>query len=100
MASGLAVIAYDHAAAGQLILHGQNGMLIAVQREHDLSAAAAQVIEDVELRNQIRTQARQTAVDHDWNSVVNRTEGIFRSLIQNPSVLSAGITGQEVNIST
>jgi len=75
-------------------------MLIAVQREHDLSAAAAQVIEDVELRNQIRTQARQTAVDHDWNSVVNRTEGIFRSLIQNPSVLSAAITGQEVNIST
>ena len=100
MASGLAVIAYDHAAAGQLILHGQNGMLIAVQREHDLSAAAAQIIEDAELRNQIRKQARQTAVDHDWTSVVNRTEGIFRSLIQNPSALSAALTGQHVNIST
>lgn len=81
MASGLAVIAYDHAAAGQLIKHGQNGMLIAVKQEHDLSAAAAQVIQNKELATEIRIQARQTAVDHDWSSVVSRTEGIFRSLI-------------------
>ncbi len=99
MASGLAVIAYDHAAAGQLIVHGQNGMLIAVQQEYALSAAAAQVIEDSELRYGIRTQARQTAVDHDWNSVLNRTEGIFRSLIQNPSLMRPVLTGQRANIS-
>lgn len=81
MASGLAVIAYDHAAAGQLIQHGHNGMLIAVQNEQGLSAAATQVIRDAELAKLIRVQARQTAVDHDWSSVVSRTEAIFRSLI-------------------
>jgi len=83
MASGLAVIAYDHAAAGQLIQHGQNGMLIQAHQQERLCEAAAQVIQDVMLRTQLREKARQTAVEHDWNSVVARTEGIFRLLIAN-----------------
>ncbi len=85
MASGLAVIAYDHAAAGQLILNKVNGMLIEAQFEEGLSLAAAEVINNSELRKSIRDQARQTAVDHDWISVVSKTEGIFRSLVDQPS---------------
>ncbi len=85
MASGLAVIAYDHAAAGQLILNKVNGMLIEAQFEEGLSLAAAEVLNNSELRKSIRDQARQTAVDHDWISVVSKTEGIFRSLVDLPS---------------
>jgi glycosyltransferase involved in cell wall biosynthesis len=86
MASGLAVIAYDHAAAGQLIQHEQNGMLISVQNEHGLVDACIRVLQNVELRMSIRNQSRQTAVEHDWNSVVVRTEGIFRSLVAIPTI--------------
>jgi glycosyltransferase involved in cell wall biosynthesis len=87
MASGLAVISYDHAAAGQLIQHEQNGMLIQPNYEQGLSAAAALVIKDPVLCKKIREQARQTAVDHDWSSVVSKTEGIFRSLVGHPSIV-------------
>ncbi len=86
MASGLAVIAYDHAAAGQLIQHEQNGMLIEANFEQGLSLAAAAVVNDPALCKRIREQARQTAVDHDWISVVNKTEGIFRSLVEQPAI--------------
>lgn len=86
MASGLAVIAYDHAAAGQLIEHARNGLLVDVQYEQGLYICAEQVVNDPVLRAGIRTHARQTAIDHDWNSVVTKTEGIFRSLIDQASV--------------
>jgi len=86
MASGLAVIAYDHAAAGQLIQHKKNGMLIEPHFEEGLSLAAAEVINNPELCKSIREHARQTAVDHDWISVVSKTEGIFRSLVDQPIV--------------
>jgi glycosyltransferase involved in cell wall biosynthesis len=83
MASGLAVVAYDHAAAGQLIEHRRNGMVLAPNQEEQLFEAARQIIEDSTLRTQMRVAARQTAVDRDWSSVIARTESIFRSLIAN-----------------
>jgi glycosyltransferase involved in cell wall biosynthesis len=83
MASGLAVVAYDHAAAGQLIEHKRNGMVLAPNQEAQLFEAARQIVEDTALRTQVRVAARQTAVDRDWSSVIARTEGIFRSLIAN-----------------
>ena len=87
MASGLAVIAYDHAAAGQLIQHEQNGMLIRANHEKGLSEAATVVIKDPALTKKMREQARQTAVDHDWISVVSKTERIFRTLVGQPSYI-------------
>ena len=91
MASGLAVVAYNHAAAGQLIEHKRNGMVLAPNQEEQLFEAARQIVEDPVLRTQIRVAARQTAVDRDWSSVITRTEGIFRSLIANedPSAVLA-----------
>lgn len=83
MASGLAVVAYNHAAAGQLIEHGRNGMVLAPNQEEQLFEATQQIVEDTALRKQMRIAARQTAVDRDWSSVITRTEGIFRSLIAN-----------------
>jgi glycosyltransferase involved in cell wall biosynthesis len=91
MASGLAVVAYNHAAAGQLIEHKRNGMVLAPNQEEQLFEAARQLVEDAALRTQMRLAARQTAVDRDWSSVITRTEGIFRSLIANedPSAVLA-----------
>jgi glycosyltransferase involved in cell wall biosynthesis len=87
MASGLAVIAYDHAAAGQLIRHQQNGMLIEAKNEQALCRAASLIVDRADLRSMVREQARKTAVEHDWNSVVARTETIFRSLIHPAAIV-------------
>ena len=81
MASGLAVVAYDHAAAGQLITHGVNGMVLPQGQEALMFEAARQVVENQSLRAHLRASARQTAVDHDWTSVITKTENIFRALI-------------------
>lgn len=91
MASGLAVVAYNHAAAGQLIEHQRNGMVLAPNQEEQLFEAAQILVEDPVLRNNMRVAARQTAVDRDWSSVITRTEGIFRSLIahEDPSAIRA-----------
>jgi glycosyltransferase involved in cell wall biosynthesis len=83
MASGLAVVAYNHAAAGQLIEHLRNGMVLSPNQEEQLFEAAQKIVEDPVLRNNMRLAARQTAVDRDWSSVITRTESIFRSLIAN-----------------
>jgi len=87
----LAVVAYNHAAAGQLIEHKRNGMVLAPNQEEQLFEAARQIVVDTALRTQIQVAARQTAVDRDWSSVITRTEGIFRSLIANedPSAVLA-----------
>ena len=94
MASGLAVVAYDHAAAGQLIEHKRNGMVLAPNQEAQLFEAARQIVEDTALRTQIRVAARQTAVDRDWSSVIARTEGIFRSLIANEDPAAIVVSAQ------
>jgi glycosyltransferase involved in cell wall biosynthesis len=94
MASGLAVVAYDHAAAGQLIEHRRNGMVLAPNQEAQLFEAARQIVEDAALRTQVRVAARQTAVDRDWSSVIARTEGIFRSLIANEDPAAIVVSAQ------
>ena len=94
MASGLAVVAYDHAAAGQLIEHKRNGMVLAPNQEAQLFEASRQIVEDTTLRTQVRVAARQTAVDRDWSSVIARTEGIFRSLIANEDPAAIVVSAQ------
>jgi glycosyltransferase involved in cell wall biosynthesis len=94
MASGLAVVAYNHAAAGQLIEHKRNGMVLEPNQEAQLFDAAQQIVEDADLRAQLRVAARQTAVDRDWSSVIARTESIFRSLIANEDPSTVLVSSQ------
>ena len=88
LASGLAVVAYDHAAAGQLIQHEHNGMLIAQNQEQALFESVHALIDNAPLRDCIRLNGRNTSIEHDWNSVIARTESIFRSLIKDQHLVS------------
>jgi glycosyltransferase involved in cell wall biosynthesis len=78
MASGLAVVAFDYAAARVLIENRVNGML-ANRGDHDAFVAAA-----VRLARQhppldaMRAAARSTAEAHHWDSVLGRFEAIMR----------------------
>jgi glycosyltransferase involved in cell wall biosynthesis len=81
MASGLCVVAYDHAAAGQLIVSEKNGLLLTPNDEEGFIAATQAVTNNAIHRNEIRLQARQTAQNNSWNIILSRTEEIFRSLV-------------------
>jgi glycosyltransferase involved in cell wall biosynthesis len=82
MASGLCVVAYDHAAAGQLIINSKNGLLLTPNDEDGFIAATHAITRDAKHRGQIRSLARETALKNSWSIILSRTEEIFRSLVQ------------------
>ena len=61
MASGLATIAYDYAAARQHIRHEKNGLLAAFDDAAAFTAQAAGLVDDAARIGRLRVQARQTA---------------------------------------
>lgn len=70
LASGLAVVAYEYAAAGELIIDGENGFLAPCGDAPAFIAAAARAIECPTRRAAVRRSARLTAECLDWNRVV------------------------------
>jgi glycosyltransferase involved in cell wall biosynthesis len=72
MASGLAVVAFDAAAAGELIRDGRNGLL-APAGDADAFVQAACQAACSEL-GALRARARQTAAASDWDTVLHRFE--------------------------
>jgi glycosyltransferase involved in cell wall biosynthesis len=77
MASGLAVLAFEHAAAGQLIRHGNNGLLAPPDRPADFIAAAVQLARDRALCVQLGRQACASASRLGWDAVVHRVEAEY-----------------------
>jgi glycosyltransferase involved in cell wall biosynthesis len=88
MASGLPVVAFNSAAAGQLIAHGRNGLLAAGTDLPAFVRAALPLAHDDALRASLGAAARETACRIDWRSVVLRFEGIVSQVIDSsrPSI--------------
>jgi len=83
MASGLAVLAYDYAAARQFIDHGANGFLANLNEANSFVAAGFALLkEDVNLEN-LRACARQTTLEISWDQVTKKLENNYHDLIQN-----------------
>ncbi len=77
MASGLPVLAYDHAAAAQLIQHGDNGLLAAYGAAHDFIAQATQLVADPQHAQRMGAAARKTAERLAWDAVIDQVEAVF-----------------------
>jgi glycosyltransferase involved in cell wall biosynthesis len=82
MSSGLPVLAYRHAAAAELIRSGENGQLIEPGAEDDFQRAALQLAQMHTLRAQMGQEARITAMGQAWPLIFQKTEKIFRQVIQ------------------
>ncbi|MCY1421357.1 GDP-mannose-dependent alpha-mannosyltransferase [compost metagenome] len=78
MASGLAVVAYDEAAAGQHIRHGHNGALAMPGDEAAFIDAAAWLLEDCEALRRVRLNARQHARHQGWPAIIEQFEDHLR----------------------
>ncbi|GAB7531762.1 glycosyltransferase family 1 protein [Pseudomonas sp. 3A(2025)] len=74
LASGLAVVAYDEAAAGQHIRHGHNGALAMPGDEEAFIDAARWLLEDRETLRRVRLNARQHASRQGWQSIIDQFE--------------------------
>ncbi len=85
MASGLAVIAYKHAAAGQLIESGKNGITIEPGNESAFIQAVTSTILNQSLIRRLGCSAITTAKEHSWEEIVRRTENIWHELINEKS---------------
>jgi glycosyltransferase involved in cell wall biosynthesis len=77
MASGLAVLAYDCAAAGQLVCHGENGLLVGLDEGQAFSAAAVRLAADRTGARSMGLQARATASRLDWGHIVEAVEAEY-----------------------
>lgn len=75
MASGLAVVAYDEAAAAQHIRHGHNGALAMPGDQGAFIDAACWLLEEDETLRRVRLNARQHASRQGWPAIIEQFEG-------------------------
>ncbi|MBX8541735.1 glycosyltransferase family 1 protein [Pseudomonas cichorii] len=74
LASGLGVVAYDEAAAGQHIRHGHNGALAMPGDEKAFIDAARWLVEDSEALRRVRLNARKHASRQGWTTIIDQFE--------------------------
>jgi glycosyltransferase involved in cell wall biosynthesis len=82
MASGLAVVAYNYAAASEHIERGRNGMLATVADTAEFVAAAVELADDLARSRAMAVRARLTAEALDWDRVVRQLESVFMSVAE------------------
>lgn len=81
MASGCAVVAFESAAAGELIRSGANGWLAGAGKEADFVAATRVAAFDAVARHAVAEGARATARRLDWGDITARFETVLEGAI-------------------
>ena len=81
LASGLAVVAFDYAAAAQLIRQGENGVLIPFGDNAGFVHGLAELARDAPRRRALADRARASAHGLDWEGVALRFESVLSGLL-------------------
>lgn len=79
MASGLAVVAYDYAAAHRHIRHGSSGLLVPFGNRNDFIEAAVAIADAAQYLPALRRAARAHAASLDWQRIAR----LFGTLLEN-----------------
>jgi glycosyltransferase involved in cell wall biosynthesis len=80
LASGLGVIAYDYAAAADIIENNVNGITIKFDHESAFIYAATDLASNPKKLASIREQAAKSVTSLDWNSIHQDFEAILRNV--------------------
>ena len=80
MASGLAVVAYDCAAAEEIIRHGENGLKVAPEDQAAFIAQAASLAPDVARQRRLGTAAAARAAQLSWDAIIDSFERVLLRL--------------------
>lgn len=95
MASGLPVLAYDYAAAAQLIVPETNGLLVPCGDAREFIGQAERLVADLQHARRMGVAARATAERLAWDVVMGQVEALFRvvvgggQIVPEPSLLPA-----------
>jgi glycosyltransferase involved in cell wall biosynthesis len=84
MSSGLAVVAYDYAAARQHIVHGRSGLLAAVDDRIAFIEHAAALARDLPRARSLGKHARAVAAPLGWDKVVADFESVLLETATSP----------------
>lgn len=87
MASGLACVAFDRAAAGAVIRDGHNGRLVA--DDAGFIAAALGLLADPAAAQRLGAEASATARTLTWDAVGVAADAAFRAALRDPAELRA-----------
>ena len=82
MASGLAVVAFDYAAAARLIRSGENGVVVPLDDDAAFTAAAVALASDLSRCRSLGLRACATAQALDWEAIVVQFEDVLTSVMR------------------
>jgi glycosyltransferase involved in cell wall biosynthesis len=74
MASGLPIVAFEHAAAAQLLTHDRHGVLVPAGDAGAFVDAAVGLAFDPVRRARLAGAARRRSLELGWDSIVRRFE--------------------------
>ena len=78
MASGLAIVAHDYAAAGQHLRHGLSALLARRDSHEDFIGHAVCLARDFALVRRLGAEARQTSLALGWERIVRDFERVLQ----------------------
>jgi glycosyltransferase involved in cell wall biosynthesis len=82
MASGLAVVAYDCAAAEEIIRDGESGLKVPPEDEAAFIAQAVSLAADAPLQRRLGTAAAARAAQLSWDAIIDSYEQLLLRLAQ------------------
>jgi glycosyltransferase involved in cell wall biosynthesis len=80
-ASGLPVVAADAGGAGELVVPGRTGLLVAPEEPRPLAAALVQLAADPELRSRFGRSGRTAALSRTWPAAIAELGQLYRRLL-------------------
>ncbi len=89
MASGLPVLAFDHAAAALLVRHGHSGLLARCGDSDEFLRIASGLAGDRQRMRCLGGQARRVAQQHGWERILDQVERVYTEALSS-SVRHAG----------
>jgi glycosyltransferase involved in cell wall biosynthesis len=89
LASGLAVVAYDYAAAAQHIRHGTSGLLAGFDDAADFTRLAVSLANDRERIMRLGANARTVTEKLDWSWIVGEFEAALLELVDQGASLES-----------
>lgn len=97
MASGLATVSFDYAAASEHVIEGENGLKATFMDEAAFIRQARRLAEQPEEIAHLGGNARKTALGMSWDDIHDRLESLYldvirkREAVQQPTLRALGL---------
>lgn len=88
MASGLPVVAFDHAAAAELIVDQVNGITVNAKEDARYVESVSMMTRDAALRQRLSIRSLETARTLDWQSIGAQFESVLARVVREHAALS------------